>query len=122
MTSAMEWIGLLVQAGILVVLVDIALHMRHLNAKGGDAFVMRPGDRPFFARGVGHGVPIHHGDRAGLGIGIRYAIWSYRGGSWVLVKPCGQKGCECNTPPSEAGEYEGKVIRKECAPAEEIAA
>jgi hypothetical protein len=109
MQSTYEWISLIIQAGILAVLVDIAWHIRQVNKKTGVSLFMK--DKPTHL-GV---FSLHHDRHIGpIKVAIAYSIWVYRGGSWTLLKPCGQPHCHCGKAPDKAGEYEGQVIRKEC--------
>lgn len=118
MQSLLEWISLIVQVGILGVLVDIARHLRQVNAKTGVSFYVG-GGHPAHFMPLHHGRPpvwnVHHAP-PGVGVGIACSIWVFRGGSWSLLKPCGQPGCTCGSPPPGPGQYEGQVIRKECPP------
>src|ERR1700735_789480 len=107
MQSTFEWMSLIAQVGLIVVMVDIAWHIRQINTKIGVSPFL--GDkRNQIARGLFH----HELPPCGLELAISYSIWVFRAGSWVLHTRCGQAGCDCGPPPSEPGEYEGKVIRK----------
>jgi hypothetical protein len=110
MQTTIELMTLILQIGLLVLLFDIARNIRQMNAKTGVSFYVG-GDKRFHI-----GVGKRHGERhiGPCEIAITYSIWVYRGGKWVLLKPCGQDGCDCGPAPAEPGEYEGKVIRKEC--------
>ena len=109
MESTFEWISLIIQVGILAVLVDIARHIRQVNARLGVSYFLADKRNHF-------GVKLRHHESTvdPIQVAIAYSIWAYRGGSWALLKPCGQPNCDCGPAPMEPGEYEGKVIRQEC--------
>jgi hypothetical protein len=109
MQSTYEWASITVQVGILAILGYIAWRVGQINAKTGVSFYL---GKPAHFHPVAVGG--HHrlgGDQ--IEIGISYSIWIYRGGEWVLLKRCGQTGCSCDAP-ADPGDYEGKVVRKEC--------
>jgi hypothetical protein len=108
MQSTYEWASITVQVGILAILGYIAWRIGQINAKTGVSFHI--GGKPaHYYRTAGH----HRVDDLGIEIGISYSIWVYRGGDWVLIKRCGQGGCNCEAP-ADPADYEGKVVRKEC--------
>jgi hypothetical protein len=89
----------------------IAWRIGQINAKTGVSFYLgKPAHFDSFRVAVGG----HHGFRDDqIGIGIANSIWVYRDNDWVLLKRCGQTDCTCGAP-ADPGEYEGKVVRKEC--------
>jgi hypothetical protein len=110
MQSAYEWASICVQVGSLAILAYIAWHIGQINAKTGVSFYLGQKPAHYYVT-AGH----HRYPDDGIEISISYSIWVYRGGDWVLVKRCGQAGCNCEGP-ADPGDYEGKVVRKECPP------
>ncbi len=113
MQSTYEWASISVQVGILALLGYIAWRIGQINAKTGVSFYLgKPGHfyvPPFPVSG-------HHAlCENQIEIGISFSIWIYRGGEWVLLRRCGQTDCSCAAP-ADPGDYEGKVVRKECPP------
>jgi hypothetical protein len=89
--------------GILGVLYDIASNLRAAGQRL-EQFVGSGG-------GVKPADP-HHASSKVIGT---FSIWCYEGGTWTLLAHCGQPGCDCGPPPPKPGNYEGQVVRKECA-------
>src|SRR6187402_2709881 len=97
-----EWISVVTQVGVLAVLVEVARQLRQINAKTGVSFYVGDRGRHFSVN------PLRHTRHVGPDqIAMTFSIWAYRGGSWVLLKPCGQANCGCGPEPAKPGEYEG---------------
>ena len=90
--------------GILGVLYDIASNLRTAGQKL-EQFMSSAN----VLKGVGDP---HHASSKIIGT---FSIWCYEGGAWALLAHCGQPGCDCGPPPPKTGNYEGQVVRKECA-------
>ena len=45
-----------------------------------------------------------------------YSLWVFRSGSWELMRSSCPEGYLPGGPPSQAGQFEGEVVRKHCEP------
>jgi len=45
-----------------------------------------------------------------------YTLWEYRSVTWAVKKPGHGEGYHPGSPPTQAGRFEGEIVRKPCEP------